>query len=191
MPATTSRPLLPSRQFSAGPGAALVGALLLAAAASGCGPSDDKFPPACPMLSLLRDGGDLTRFVPGGGAVTDMVLHARIVGVPAKCQSVDAHHVKATLSVQAEMARGPAARERSLQATYFVALTEGDSVVQEQDFTLAGAFPANVDRISAKSDDIELLLPVTKTKTAAAYHIYVGFRLTPDELAYNRAHPTP
>jgi len=194
MPATPSRPLLPPRRprrSAAARRAAMAGALLLAGAASGCGPSDDKFPPACPALSLLRDGGDLTRFAAAGQDVTDMVLHARIVGVPAKCETVDAHEVRATLTVQADLTRGPAAQDRTQGVTYFIALTEAGKVLKEQDFQMTAAFPANVDRINAKSDDVELLLPVSTTKTAAAYHIYVGFRLTAAQLAYNRAHPLP
>jgi len=192
MPATPSHPLLPPRsRVPAIARAAAAGALLLAGAVGGCGPSDDKFPPACPGLSMLRDGGDLTRFAASGRDVTDMVLHARIVGVPAKCETATPTTVRATLTVEAEVTRGPAAQQRSLPATYFIALTEGDTVVNEQDFPLIANFPPNVDRIGVKSDDIELLLPVSKTKSAAAYHIYVGFRLTPEELAYNRSHPMP
>lgn len=192
MPATPSRPSLSSthaRRHVTAPRITLAAALLLAGTAGGCGPSDDKFPPACPALSLLRDGGDLTRFSAGGHDVTDMVLHARIVGVPAKCETVDAHQVMATLSVQAEASRGPAAKDRTMQAGYFIALLEGDKVLKEQDFALTATFPPNVDRINVKGDDLQLMLPVSKKQSAAAYHIYVGFRLTPAELAYNRAHP--
>ena len=38
----------------------------------------------------------------------------------------------------------------------------------------------------ASGDPIDLVLPVTPKKSAAAYQIYVGFRLTPEQLAYNR-----
>jgi hypothetical protein len=36
-----------------------------------------------------------------------------------------------------------------------------------------------------------LLLPVSQAKSAATYRIFVGFRLSPAELAFNRAHPAP
>jgi hypothetical protein len=194
MSATPSRPLLspprPNRTRQ-GRRAALAAALLLVAGVSGCGPKDDQFPPVCPSLSLLGDGGDLTRFANGGHDVTDMVLQARIVGVPAKCQATSPTQVTATLTVQTEVTRGPAAHDARLQATYFIALTEGPKVLKEQDFPLVLNFPPNVDHMNVGSDEIELLLPVGKNKTAAAYHIYVGFRLTPEQLAYNRTHRAP
>lgn len=193
MPATPPRAKLPSRPLHTLPArrAAQVGAFLLAGVVGGCGPADDKFPPVCPGLSLLRDGGDLTRFAADGRDVTDMVMRARIVGVPAKCETVSGRKIRATLTVQADVTRGPAARDRSPSATYFVAVTDGDKILQEQDFPLVATFPSNVDRIGVSSDDIELLFPVTKEKSAAAYHIYVGFRLTPEELTYNRTHRMP
>lgn len=166
-------------------------AVLLAGLAAGCSSSDDKFAPPCPQLSLLPDAGDLTRFVPGGRDVTDVVLQARISGVPAKCEADSPGKVRATVSVNADVVRGAAAKDATVQASYFVAVTEGPRVLQEQDFPLVATFPSNVTQIGVKSDDIELLLPVSKTKTAAAYHIYVGFRLSPAELAYNRSHRAP
>ena len=38
----------------------------------------------------------------------------------------------------------------------------------------------------ATSDDISMVFPVSAAESAAAYTIYVGFRLTPEQLQYNR-----
>jgi hypothetical protein len=190
MPATTNRPSRPARRHAAAAPAA-IGALLLAVVASGCSPPDDKFPPACPGLSLVRDGGTLTRFAGNGRDATDIVLRARITEVPAKCEREGDKMVKSTLNIEAEVSRGPAAHGEPPPAAYFIAVAEAGKVLQEQDFPLLGQFPANVDKVRVRGEDVELLVPVSKTKSAAAYHIYIGFRLRPDELAYNRAHPAP
>jgi hypothetical protein len=57
-------------------------ALLATALLSGCGNSGSelKFAPACPQLSLLAEGAELTRFAGAGRDVTDRVLEARIAG---------------------------------------------------------------------------------------------------------------
>jgi hypothetical protein len=47
-------------------------------------------------------------------------------------------------------------------------------------------FPSNLDRVAVTSPEIELILPVTQTKSAAAYARIAGFQLSPEELATNR-----
>lgn len=170
--------------------AATLAAPLLAAFVAGCSTDPaNQFPPQCPALSLVQAGGEITKFAGAGRDASDMVLHARITAVPAECERSGSTTVKSTLTVTGSLSRGPAAKGAAPPVTYFVAVLEGDRILQQQDFTLAAEFPPNVDKSSFKSDDIELLTPVSKEKSAAAYHIYVGFRLTPEELAYNRSHP--
>ncbi len=164
----------------------LVAVACVAGVASSCGAPADKFAPACPSLSLLRDAADITRFRPGGQDVTDMVLDGKLTDVPAKCGPGEKGKVKATLNVVMQLTRGPAAPDRTAQVTFFVAVTDGDRVLDEQDYPFRAAFPANTDTAPFTSDDIVLELPVNKDKSAAAYRIYVGYRLTPAELAYNR-----
>jgi hypothetical protein len=167
-------------------GAASVVAVTLAAASlAGC-TQPDKFAPACPQLALLRDAADLTRFRPGGQDITDMVLDARITAVPAACSSLNKNTVKATLNVTMEVNRGPAASGAGAALRYFIAVTEDSKVLDEQDYGLSTTFPTNVDRVTVSGQDITLNLPVTPDRSAAAYKIYVGFRLTPEELNYNR-----
>ncbi len=169
--------------------AAVAAVLLLALLAAGCGSDAPQFAPACPQLSLLRDAGDLTRFSGAPGASHDarsLLLAARIVAVPAKCEDGGAGKVRAMLELTADVRRGPAAQGNAVSVPYFVALMEQGKVISEQDFTLAAKFRTNVDQVRVTGDQVDILLPVTAAKTAAAYHIYVGFRLTPDELAYNR-----
>jgi hypothetical protein len=167
-------------------------ALALAGSVLGaCSSGDDKFPPVCPGLTLLPDAADMTRFDGKGIDVTNLVVRASITAVPAKCESPDPGTVRATLNVDADIRRGPAGSAALPPIGYFIALMRGDTVLREQDFAFNPQFAPNVDRASVHGDDIELLLPVSKTKTAAVYKIYVGFRLTPGELAYNRTHARP
>ncbi len=166
----------------------LAASLLLA----GCGDTaTDKFAPACPQLSLLKDAASVTRFSGTTQDAATLVLAARIAAVPAACASAGPGKVKATLHVVADLARGPAAVGNAVTIPYFVALMDGEKVLNEQDFAIHATFPANADSSSARDDDIVLTMPVTKTRTAAAYHIYIGFRLTPAELTYNRRQTTP
>ena len=192
MPAMPSLSLSsPARRWPVAAARTLAALVCAGLACVSCGPKDNEFAPACPRLALLSDAADLARFDGHGLDVTNLVTRARITAVPAKCEEADTGIVRATLHVDADVTRGPASPATPPPLDYFIALLEGDKVLREQDFTLSPSFAANVDRTSVHGEDIELLLPVGKTKSAATYRIYVGFRLTPAELAFNRAHPSP
>jgi hypothetical protein len=167
-------------------------ALLLAALVGGCAPPVSKFVPVCPQLSLLKDAADITRFAgPAGSAGApqdsrDLLVIGRISAVPARCANAPNDKIHAIVNVTAQLRRGPAAKGDSASVPYFIAVTDGDRVLAERDFVLTGKFTANVDQVTVTGEEIDLTLPVSKTKTGAAYHVYVGLRLTPEELAYNR-----
>jgi hypothetical protein len=166
--------------------------LVLLAVLAGCSEptEDEKFAPACPRLALLADAGDVVRYKGDGRDVTDLVLDGRIVAVPAQCKHGDHGFVTTTMKVQATVTRGPAATSRDAALTYFVTVTEGDRIVDQQDYPMSASFPPNVDRVGLEGQEIVLNFPVTAKKAANAYQVYVGFRLTPEELAYNRQHKT-
>ena len=160
---------------------ALAGSLVLA----GCS-QDAQFAPVCPQLALLADGADLTRFTGNGRDVTDRVLEARVLGVEASCKPGRRGEVVATLKVQSEFTRGPAAPGRVAVVPYFVAVLAGGDVVDRKEFILEGNFATNVDQIRVAGSEVELRFPVTAERSAAYYKIYVSLLLTPEELAFNR-----
>ena len=166
--------------------AALTAAVLLA----GCR-QPEQFAPACPVLKMLQDAADLTQFNGHGQDVIDTVLVARIDALPAVCKSGPRGIVEATLNVQMVVTRGPALQGRDAQVPYFIAVMDGDRMVQQKDYLMPVSYPPNVDRGRATSEDIYMEFPVTPQKSAAAYTIYVGLRLTAEQLQYNRRNPPP
>ena len=162
--------------------AALLAALLL----SGCGSGALKFAPSCPQLAILAEGSDLTRFVGTGRDVTDRVLEARIAGVEASCSGGRGGEVVARLKLQADIARGPAARGRGAQVPYFVAVMDGDAVLDRREFVLEVNFPPNVDALRVAGGELELRFARAGDRGAAQYRIIVSLQLTEEELAHNR-----
>jgi hypothetical protein len=158
---------------------------------AGCGGADtnDKFAPPCPVPSIPRDTSDLRRFRGAGRDITDSVLEGRITGIEGSCTRGDAGFVTATLAVGLELTRGPANQRRTADVAYFVAVSEGDRIIDKKIYTLRAEFPANAERLRLAGDQIELQIPVTATKTAAAYRVSFGFQLTPEELQVNRTRP--
>ena len=172
-------PVFAARRF-----AVLAATLGLAA----CGGSE-KFPPACPGLALLPDAADLVRYDGRGRDPSDLVADARITAVPAKCGPGDPGTVRATVSVVMDVTRGPASTDRRLALPYFVAVMLGDRVLDKQEYTLGIEFPPNIDRAQPTGQEVELVMPVTKERSAAAYRILVGFSLSPEDLEANRQRP--
>ena len=166
----------------------------LPALLAGCGAvDDDRFAPPCPFPSIPRDTADLRRFRGPGRDITDSVLDGRITGVKGSCTRGDKGFVAANISIGIDLTRGPANPGRTAELAYFVAVSEGtggtERILDKKVYTLRADFPPNTDRLRLSSNEIDLTLPVTPTKTAAAYRISVGFQLTPLELQVNRTRP--
>jgi hypothetical protein len=170
----------------------LVLALAGAAALAACS-SPDVFAPACPQLGIVQPGADMVRYVGTGRDLTDLVLDAHVVSVPGSCHWANKAHTKVEAKVQVAfgLARGPAMPGRSVTLPYFFAVAENDTIYDEQDYTLHAEFPANTDRISVTSPEVSMLFPVSANKSAAAYRIWVGFRLSRGEFDAYRTQRAP
>jgi hypothetical protein len=166
--------------------AALIAGVLLPSL-SDCGPARNQFAPVCPRPAFLADAADLDRYRTPGTGPRDLVLHARMVTVAGECKPGDKKgEIVTALTVGIELTRGPAMTGREADALYFVAVIDGSTIVDKRVYTTHIAFPPNVDRYNWQSDEVDITLPISPTKSGAAYTVLVGFQLTPDELAANR-----
>jgi hypothetical protein len=162
--------------------------LISLVALAGCANFGKQTPPAaCPSVALLGDAADVTRYKGTGRDVPELLVDGRITSVPAQCRYGDNGSVYADLAVRATIARGPTTNLPDISVPIVISVLDGDAVLDQQDFAITASFPSNVDSVPATSNVIRLRLPNTAQKSAAAYKIFVGFRLTPGELALNRA----
>ena len=104
-----------------------------------------------------------------------------MTGLQGSCRRDGDTVVETTISVGLTLTRGPAAPGRTADVSYFVAVADGDRVLDRRSFALHAEFPANTDRLSLVGDEVSLRLPVTASKSAAAYKIWIGFVLSPME----------
>lgn len=171
--------------------AALLAALL--PLLSDCGPPRNQFAPPCPGQAILGDAADLdVHRGAGTGDLTDMVLHGRIVGMQGTCREGDKkNQLAVTVSIGVEVTRGPAMQGREADVPVFVAVTDGGTVLDKRTFQMHVVFPSNVDRVTLTPGEMNLLLPVTPTKSGAAYTILGGFQVTPDQIGRGRRTGAP
>ena len=180
----------PRRAWLAAPlpaGLLLAGLLLLA----GCGPKSNTFAPYCPAARRLPDAYQLTIYRPGavGQDITDLVLQGTIIDVSGVCKDGDAKNtVQADTSVTFRFVRGPAMAGRSVTVPYLLTVALGDQIRDQAAFAMQVGFPSNVDTVTLTSDPVHMVFPITKTTTAASYTIWGAFRVTPEQLEYNRQH---
>jgi hypothetical protein len=159
----------------------------IAALAACSAPKPTEFAPSCPRVVVVADAADLSRYRPGGGQdLTDLVLDGRILPPKGSCEREDRDNVRTNLNVDLQLLRGPASRGRAAPISYFVAVRDGDRLIDKQVYNLTVTFPENQDQMRITGPLTSMLLPVNKEKAAAAYDVLVGFQLSPDELAVNR-----
>jgi hypothetical protein len=160
--------------------------LLAACSLAACTQEADKFAPSCPRAAIVRDAADLTRYSARGQDLTDLVVDGRITGLTGSCTRDSNRNVVTTVNVGMELSRGPAASGRTVELAYFVAVLEGDRILDKRVFPLRAEFPANADRVRLSGDAIEFPVPTSDKLSGANYRVLVGFQLSPDELALNR-----
>jgi hypothetical protein len=142
----------------------------------------------CPDVSKVADVSRLTRFVPGGHDLTDVSFEAAVGQLGGSCSSSD-NSVVVDLKVQFIASRGPANTTRKAPFTFFIAIVDkSDNVLARQEFDSGVEFAGNQTR-SAVLEDMEQDIPVSNPQQGNQYRVFVGFVLTPEEIAYNRAHP--
>jgi hypothetical protein len=158
-------------------------AILFAALLAGCGPKRNEFAPPCPGQAILGNAADYNVYRGGSNDLTDLVVHARIVGMQGSCREGDKKdQLAVTVQIGVEVTRGPAMAGREADLPIFIAVTEGDTILDKRTAAMRVVFPSNVDRVTMTPGDINLVLPVTRTKSGAVYTILSGFQLSSDQV---------
>jgi hypothetical protein len=165
-------------------------ALLAGLPLAGCGPQPGEFAPACPAPMFEQSLADITRYRPGsdGRDLTDLELQGRLVSVDGQCRlaSKKGQELLVAVRVGIQVTRGPALPGNAADVPVFIAVTDGQTILDKQVYTVHAEFPSNVQMVALSGGPIDMTLPITPTKSGAAYQIRIGFQLTPEELAANR-----
>lgn len=167
-----------------------LGALGLGLVLAACGgPATTSTVPPCPRVGILADAARMTVFREGPGRdITDVQSLSQIGGFSGSCYYTDKQRtVMVDLRIEVTSERGAAANgPRSADLPYFVSiLNKNREIIAQQDFILRADYPVNSVRVGL-FDEIEQRLPLKDGEYGDAYEVLIGFRLTPDQLEWNR-----
>lgn len=142
----------------------------------------------CPNVAVLEQGSTMTEFLPGRQDIAAQITHAQITGVAGTCQLDKKGHIL-TVKFQAGFAatNGPANTSSTLVLPYLVSESQGNVIIAVTNDSIPLKFNGNQSAAQATTKPITLHFP--NSADTAATDILVSFHLTPDQLAYNAAHP--
>lgn len=161
--------------------------LTLAALTAGCSSAVapvDKL--ACPSVDLVPSLTKVAQFKPGGGHdIADVQIAAEMTGITRLC-----HHEAKGIGVDVHVSMTAIRANPKIpqtKLTYFVAVVDSQrDILQEQDFDVEVSFlPAQAYRLY--TDPITVHIP-TRDPAHTDDHILVGFRLSREQLDFNRGH---
>jgi hypothetical protein len=159
----------------------------LTLAACGRGRTDAGAPP-CPKVAVLADAAHMTVYRDGPGRdLTDVQFEADLGRITGECvYDRRITNVKVDMKLVVTAQRGPADRNRVANYAYFVAIVDNKAtVLARQEFTSQVEFPADQSRV-ATLEELEQTIPLEKGQPGSDFDVYVGFKLTPEQVQRNR-----
>lgn len=165
----------------------LLGAVLVLLAA--CGSDEQITVLTCPQVYIVQEAARYTEWAPGGGRdLIDIRYDADIVNVEWLCTFLtDKNRVDMEARFAMRVLMGPAAPARQVRLPYFVAVADpSGTIVAKQVFGMDIAFPGNALEI-AHIESVLQRISYGRIADAARYTVYIGFQLSPEQLAEVRA----
>lgn len=149
-------------------------------ALSGCswfGGSDSDL--ICPRAVIAPEIGSITLLAPGSDSPT---ATGQITGVAAKCRKTKAGIVS-DLQVDVTTSHpGPG----TASLPYLIGVVDAnETILNEHVFNVTAD---GADSPHTVQDKVTVLIPTYDPKSGGNFGILVGFKLTKDQLEYNRAH---
>jgi hypothetical protein len=144
----------------------------------------------CPNVAVLEQGRVVTLFLPGRQDVAAEIAQAKITGVAGSCTlEKKSHNLRVTFQAGFAATNGPANTSPTLVLPYLISQSEGDQLLSVQSGSITLSFNGNESTTGATTKPITYKLP--NTPDTASTDLLVSFHLTPDQLSYNAAHPSP
>lgn len=143
----------------------------------------------CPSVGSIYDVARYVKFADADGELySNIDYSAEIVDVRLFCRYVEDEPMRVELDIDFAFGKGPSATGDAHTYPYFVSVTRrSGKVLGKQSFEVAADFEG--DRVAAKTESVnDIVIPrIDESISGANFEILVGFELTEDQLAFNRA----
>ena len=145
---------------------------------------------ACPPIGSIYDASRIVEFRDGSDELyTDIRYTAEITDVRGFCRYTGANPLTAEIEVDFAFGKGPLADANTHDFDYWVAVTRRNGKVLAKEFyTVTAKFDGNSPLDGATQNIQRITIPrADETIAGSNFEILVGFDLTEQELAFNRA----
>jgi len=147
----------------------------------------------CPEYLVLADAATVTKFRDGPGRdLVDVNYDGEITGLQLGCESnIDKKTKTGSMDIDVTLVfsatRGPANQTRKARFDYFISVVNPQQeILDRKGDHLVVTFPGNNTRVQFASKPVFMELPITAIWPISYYRIFVGLKLTRDELRFNR-----
>jgi hypothetical protein len=154
-----------------------------------CSTPDPYAVVSCPYIGVLDDASEITRFKYGGDRdVSDIEFHGEITRVEFHCTEPEGKNVVIGRAVvHTKFEKGMSATLDRQFFNLFIALSEReDRVVDKSTMTIDVEFKDGNRVVTEQTTIKNIRVPTNGDVPPELHNLYIGFQLTPAEVAYNR-----
>ncbi len=169
---------------------------LAAALLAGCSSGEEAVSALCPTGGIVPDANLIVLFRDGPGRdVTDVLVQGQVVDMKITCEYAKGRNARPAVTLDLQIAfaaeRGPAERTRKASLPYFVAIVDGErNIVAKENFNADFEWTDNRPR-TGRVDQWEPRIPLRSNFDGPSFQVLVGFQLTAEQVAWNRAQRGP
>jgi hypothetical protein len=144
----------------------------------------------CPLMGVLYDSSRMVDFAqPNNERYANIEFTGEMQGVRGLCRYVDADPIRMSIEVDMAFGRGPATTAESQTYRYWVAVARrGYAPIEKVYFDVEARWDRDEQVVRYTQEIEDIVIPRANADTSGEnFEILVGFELTPEQLAFNRA----
>jgi hypothetical protein len=142
----------------------------------------------CPVAAALYDSARVVE-INGAERHENVVFTGAVEGVRGYCRYVGSNPITMEVEVDFAFGKGPKATTSARTYPVFITVTRRDkSVLAKEKFNIDVSWPAGKDIVRHTEIIPGIVIPrANDTVSGSNFEVFVGFDLTPEQLAYNRS----